>query len=338
MNEHVLTGLDGSNPLGFLAALGVLRVLHLAASRESVDSPSLTFEPGGSWRAKVRCVHDFDGLVGELLADRDRTCAGAVLSLRYLKMEKAGVKPFQGLRVPLPVLRWWLEDRLSAVGVDGALTLLARSELDDMCGLVSELAAERSQADDGITEADLQNAKIDCSREGRRGYVTLPTFFDFTSRNAQYLDQLKRIGSSLQPSSLQRELLSGAGTSDCDREMRWDPEADRPAALFGLTKRVYRSSAEWLAFRGLALLPLFGSSDRASTTACTGRRKDGQFKWPLWSGWCDLHTIKSLLTRRDIDRMTRAQRRVVGVEALCCCALGKAADGYDGIFGVTTFL
>src|SRR5437588_536601 len=47
--QHLLRGLDGSNLLAFMAALGTLRVLTLAASRDE-PPPRLSWrDEGGTW-------------------------------------------------------------------------------------------------------------------------------------------------------------------------------------------------------------------------------------------------------------------------------------------------
>jgi hypothetical protein len=47
MRIHVLEGLDGQNPLGFFAALGVLRALDEEAERARQQPPQLAFKTEG---------------------------------------------------------------------------------------------------------------------------------------------------------------------------------------------------------------------------------------------------------------------------------------------------
>jgi CRISPR-associated endonuclease/helicase Cas3 len=62
----LLRGLDGSNPLAFLAALGTLRTLTLALPGEKVK---MNWEQSdGAWRPRVFCSLDGDALVERLAA------------------------------------------------------------------------------------------------------------------------------------------------------------------------------------------------------------------------------------------------------------------------------
>lgn len=70
MKSHVLAGLDASDPLAFMAAIGVLRLL----SRERTDV-RLRWVEAGSWSAVVDVDGDVD-LVDTITADIERWRAG----------------------------------------------------------------------------------------------------------------------------------------------------------------------------------------------------------------------------------------------------------------------
>ena len=51
-----LTGLDAQNPLAFLAALGLLRLLDDHALRVKLDRPRLAFEDRGQQQPMLSCA------------------------------------------------------------------------------------------------------------------------------------------------------------------------------------------------------------------------------------------------------------------------------------------
>jgi hypothetical protein len=74
MTEHRLVGLDGSNPLAFFAALGVLQALADAGV-----TANLRWELQGRWRPFLRVALDEEALVALLDADRDKVAWGQEL-------------------------------------------------------------------------------------------------------------------------------------------------------------------------------------------------------------------------------------------------------------------
>ena len=80
-----LDGLDGSNPLAFLAALGTLRVLDTAARARSEPLPRMAWEDRGRWRPLLHGPGTLDEVVEAVVHDlptwRDEPC----LQLAYRK-------------------------------------------------------------------------------------------------------------------------------------------------------------------------------------------------------------------------------------------------------------
>lgn len=57
------------------------------------------------------------------------------------------------------------------------------------------------------------------------------TFFDFTARNAQFLEQVEEIRRYLDGSIVEEGLRSGRVDTAAPRSMDWDPMADTPGAI-----------------------------------------------------------------------------------------------------------
>lgn len=88
----------------------------------------------------------------------------------------------------------------------------------------------------------------------------------------------------------------------------WDTRDDRNYALMATnpvtTDKVTMPGCDWLAFRGLGLLPSFGTNDRILTPGTSGGWKRGAWAWLLWQGPLGAKSIRTLLqqvprSRRD---------------------------------------
>ena len=86
MSDILLPGLDGSNPLGFLAALGVLNVLGERHSGSTLGWTS------GDWRPILRDARlaTEDQLIAAIAADLGTWIDDPCLSLKYKKASGSG--------------------------------------------------------------------------------------------------------------------------------------------------------------------------------------------------------------------------------------------------------
>lgn len=162
--------------------------------------------------------------------------------------------------------------------------------------------------------------------------MTLPTFFDFTSRNAQFLDQLSEIRKELDRAKIASELEAGSADPAATRSMDWDPMADTPGAIYTGYTRGFLPASEWLAFRGLVHLPVTGEGATLHTTACSGRRKAGAFTWPLWERPACLGAVRSLVAYPGLETLGASGREALGIAVVLRAGLVKKADGYSGMF------
>jgi hypothetical protein len=336
MTEHPtdgsvrLPGLDGSNPLGFLAALGVLRILDEAAQKERAPAPRLSWDEASAQPVLHR-VDTVEALRDAIVDDVKMWGDDRAIGLVYPKAEKAGVKAFRGLKPPVAVLRGWLNECL-------------REPMDwEMLGLAAALTAET--ATEAIPEkklagpADYEAISCPFDPSASTALSTLPTAFDFTTRNAQFLDQVRLIREGLDGEIIFDALSGQAGADGAfsGRTMGWDPAAERPAALYSYGRQP-SPVLEWCAFRSLPFFPVFGRDGKLHTTACTGRRKDGTFTWPLWRPPIGARVIRSLLSYPSMGELTNGQRNLLGVLRILQVTLDKAADGYTGVFSPTRTL
>jgi len=101
----LLRGLDGANPLAFLAALGTLRTLTLALPGETVKMSWDEHE--GAWRPRLWCTlaHDVDAIIekaAEVLSkanDRASFAIGDNLNLAAEKFQSYLIKSVENVEV-----------------------------------------------------------------------------------------------------------------------------------------------------------------------------------------------------------------------------------------------
>lgn len=299
MNRVILKGLNGANPLGFLAAMGLLCLL-----RQDSDLARVGFLPDGSFHTFV------EGFDGDLVA---LVCRDAALaegkqswSLKYAKQEKKGMKVVADLKAPPEAFATYLSNCVDR-------------------WLKGEREAVAYAAAFGTSVAVDNNKKN-----------TKPTAFHFTAANQQFLGTVEAIRSSITAEWVACSLFEG----HADRpgsNLRWDPAAERNWALRlnDPQKEDTRVDAplEWLAFRGLPLFPSFPCGERIITTAVSGRYKDMEMTWPLWSVPVSLQTARSALqmtwTGASRDRAIR------GVFAVCTSAIRRTSQGFGNFSPAT---
>ncbi len=167
---------------------------------------------------------------------------------------------------------------------------------------------------------------------------TKPTALHFTAANQQFLGAIEAIRSIVSREWAERSLFEG----DARRRgpnMRWDPAAERSWALMASnpidTGTVVDAPLEWLALRGLALLPTFPLGTRVVTTTVAGRGDDMTMTWPLWSVPATLRAVRSALQLSWSNRPTERASR--GVFAVCVSAIRRTTQGF-GNFGPASVL
>lgn len=303
MPEIDLEPLDGTNPICFLAGLGVLGALT-RAGREATLRWTDELIP----HAVVAGVESVDDLVEVLDGDRARWQGSAVL-------DWPPDDPLSDARPSPEVLREW-------------------------AAAVLDVAAERPW------DAELFAALVAEGGLDRSGKAK-PTHFDFTAGQQRLLRDVRNLRDGL-GADLIREAVVGPWQPISHLPLlRWDLAGDRPYAV-AATNPSDRAPAGapgviWLAFLGLARLPVAGIAGGVWTTACAPEWKRSSFRWPLWSGPLGWDTVgalvadKSLFAQRSLpfDIAFLARRGVVRVlEA----PIRRTDQGGYGSFGTALTL
>lgn len=292
MKEVVLTGLDGANPLGFFAALGVLEVLS-----ERGVPVRLHWRDEGVWRPVLTGVDGgLDALVGFIEEDRIACIDEPALALEY--DGKRDLKPLpekfreylEGLVAEAtPSARRgvdWASAFATDIAVDNngntkptALHFTAGQQL--FLKMVADLVV-------GVTPADIEEALVGPWRYER----PLPVMgWDATAARAYALRAS-------------------------------NPSGDKKLGVPG---------ADWLAVRGLACLPVVPVKTRVRTTGCSGGWKTGQFQWGLWTVPLGRDVVRSTL-RLELEAMSSGERGARGIGVVFRCGIKRSDQGGYGSF------
>lgn len=284
----VLNGLDGSNPLGFLAAVGTLRTVALADSR--VDWRMKWAESHGIWHPELSAEQTVsqEGLV-ELLGlalRRESTPEFDFAQSLNVSPERFGKEAYAA------------QDRAS---------IRDRGYADFM----TSFGCEALVTSDGKSIQD--TALRTMSGAGHQHFLgTMKQLVEDTEE-----DHLKR--SVFKKDYLKRSLFNTWDYGDEKLGLRWDPGEDRRYALrwenpSGDIVKTVRG-ANRLAVEALPLLPAIPGSKRVGTTGFTQRDKATLFTWPLWDCPLNLEVIRSLLALAEVQHSEpdRAKLGAMGV-------------------------
>jgi hypothetical protein len=292
-----LNGLDGSNPLGFLASLGLLRV---------IPGAKLGFCEDGSYRAFVDGIGMSESDLATFITADAEAAANECSPWRFTytksASKKQGPQKVADLKPPPDEFKKFL---------------------------VTCIEAWLNGNDEAAAYAAAYATDIAVDGKGN----TKPTAFHFTAANQTFLGAVESIRSSLMQEWVETSLFKGHSERK-GSNLRWNPGAERNWALMSNNPnddgtRV-DAPLEWLAFRGLPLLPSFPRGSRIITTGIVGRGDDMTFTWPLWSTPASLPTTQSAL---KIDWTESARERARrGIFAICSSTIRRTSQGF-GNFG-----
>lgn len=296
MAEFLFEGLDGANPLAYLAALGALRTTALIwpVRNARLNWTSAT----GGWRPYLR-------LEGEL--DRDDWLAALALSLR----DKSGQIAFT------------LADDLTAFSVllsvkprDGQTALTTADDLTVPCNeykaaatsaVADAVAGDRRHAD---FLAAFGSEIVQSEANGKKtGQIADTAFRTMSGAGHQhFLGFMRELAGETEAEHLRRALFEAWRYTDPGPSMRWDPSDDRRYALrwlqpSGDPAKTVRG-ANRLAIEALPLLPTAPVGQRLETTGFTQRKGRGAvWTWPIWTEPANLDVARSLMTLPELQKV-----------------------------------
>jgi hypothetical protein len=331
-----LRAIDGTNPLGFLVALGTLVTL----ARRGVTGARLRWRQARTWvpvlegtgaadeRALAETVAE--GLRGQPVAAdaeqaRETAQRGMEKARTAIKRKREEIRrrrltrsqraeaegrelrpleqEFEGRR------REWLEALRQAV---------PRPEL--AIGARIECTAEeyRKHAAGFLADAGLAGREtLDmlaafgsdaCLRRNDDRIDATPFCFVSGSGNQEFLGTVRELTYRVAPDRVYQALFEPWSYRDEKLSLRWDPAEDRRYALLDRDPSDDGARTVWmanlLAYRALALCPTVPTG---GGLAATGWREEGEerrkqrwFTWPLWDSPVGVDVVRSLLGAREL--------------------------------------
>lgn len=303
MKEHVLTGLDGQNPLAFFAALGLLRVLDERLPPR-LARPRLSFRDDGRQTPHLHTSLGFDDVCGLVLEDAASRSGALALALAYDKTGELVAADREDAIADLKP-----RPEAAAAFLRGLLGMDRRS-LDLAAAFFSELVTDNN----GNTK---------------------PTALHFTAGQQKFLEMVAELRGSLQRAHLDEALLGPWRGIDPLPSLSWDATVARQYALRASDpskeKRGSVAGANWLAVTGLSYFAVAARRGRLITTGVVGGWKDGVFSWPVWAPACTRLEVASLL-RADVTKLQRHEREALGVTQVFRSAITRSDQGGYGGF------
>lgn len=288
----LLTGLNGSNPLAFLAALGTLRTAALVWPNSRCRMAWKRAE--GNWRPTLTV--DVEGDVD------------LVAALEKELTRQPGHQAFSfsdNLTVELA------EFRHQAVKAQATAACADRRFADFMAAFGSEAIKSTN------------NPKIIAD-------TALRTMSG--SGHQDFFGTMRQLTQDTKSEHLRKALLEPWRYDDPVEKhtMRWDPRDDVRRALrwsepSGDPARKVQGSvwgANRLAIEGIALLPTAPMGNRLETTGFIHHKGIGVFwTWPIWEGEISIEVVRSLLSLDELraESPDRCQLDAMGIKEIYRC-------------------
>lgn len=292
-----LRALEGTNPLGFLAALGVL-------DAASATIPGVTLH----WTDDLvpYAVVDGPGDIGQLLdtldKDRQQLVGSAVLHF------PADGQPLADAKPDSRQLRQWFEHVSDRNG--------HRVDTDLLCALVAEGAFDNNG------RAKPTHLHFTAGQQ---------KFLNMVRELAAAVDRDHLQKAICGPWRYDSPLPSLSWDSRGERV--YAVRAVNPST----EKRLGVPGADWLAFRGLVFYPVTRTSRGSlRTTACDAEWKSSAFRWPIWTRPATRHVISSLVADPTLvsrpPTATPADLAARGIASIRQASIRRTDQGGYGSF------
>lgn len=154
--------------------------------------------------------------------------------------------------------------------------------------------AEKSPAEIRLWRSLISPDPLLVSNGGNAAYTPLK----FTSGNQRFLANVRDLATVTTPEDMRSAITDGTVRDDTLPSLRWDRCDDRPPATPIRGRAARPVGAEWLAFRGLTLLPPVDQAHKFPA---------GDLVWPVNDQQLSLDELRDLMT--DPARSTRDIRR-----------------------------
>lgn len=163
-----------------------------------------------------------------------------------------------------------------------------------------------------------------------------PTHLHFTAGQQQFLTMVRTLAQAVDRAALAEALVGPWRYESTLPTLGWDTRGERMYALRGTDPSTERRTgvpgADWLAFLGLAFLPVFAQEGRLVTTGCDASWKSGGLTWPLWRGPLTAPVARSLLGFAGLRDEPEQLRQARGVFRMLRAPISRSDQGGYGSF------
>ena len=289
----LLDGLDGSNPLAFLAAVGTLRVLSDAFG----NSIRLGWRSTqGSWKPFLAGCSD----------DRQEVCSNVLDSLKHASttifdIGKENKQNKEHNKFPFAPDKFVQELKIQ----QSKASQSERRDVDFLASFGTELYPDTKK--DEFRETRFRMVRSgDSKRQGMLFYA-------------------KVIHENTDRSHVERALFQSWDYQDEGYSLRWDPIEDQPYALRWRDPSKSKLAdgpgtmlaANALAVEALRYFPTVVIGRQAHTTGFhDNHRQEPRFVWPIWTPMVSMETLRSLLALRHLHEnpLPRSTLLAMGIE------------------------
>lgn len=297
-----LTGLEGTNPLGFFAALGV-QVLFA----EAPEGPRLWWTDDVVPHAVVDTEFTVDRIVEQALQTFPRWASSSALSPDF------GDKAADSAKFKPADIRLYLEYSLSGgPGCTLPTALVAEGSLDSSKGAVAKPTDLYFTAGNQLFLRDARKILGSVTGDALENALVGPWAY------------------SSKPPSLMWDVID-------DRVYALSAADPTDATL---NPKRTNAGPEALAILGFGQHPVFSGRDRTLTRGCAGPwRRGGTYTWPLWSIAASYGAVGILLAQATGGSGTsqfaarRKWYRAWGVSQVMTAAIRRSDQGGYGTFG-----
>lgn len=275
----VFRGIEGANPLGFLSAVGVLRIVAGIWTDRPVR---LRWIRDGGWRPE---------LLGLATEDQEEFCRALLEQGHWAPLDA-----FESLGNNLTVPKEQFAPAVS--GAFNVATPEDRRAADFAAAFGSDVCEDvekgRIEYTDLCFVTGSGHQHFLGAARSLRGSVRLEHLREALFETWRFAD--KGLSLRWDPDDAKEYAL------------RWrDPSVGGASAVWG---------ANFLAFEALPLFPTAPAGRRLRTTGFSTRGRAHEFTWPIWTQAAGLDTVRSLLSLRLMqdDSPPRTELRGMGIE------------------------
>ena len=269
MTGHRLAGLEGTNPLGFLAAVGIQVAFH-----NEPESPQLW------WSSEVvpRAMVDFspDRISQQALTVFERWAESPAMNPQSFLHESGNRNP-DDLKLKPEAIRSYIASAIA--GEHGGELAMA---------LVAEGSYDRKKI---AKPSDLYFTA------GQQKFLATARKILSTVTPEDVIE------------GLQGPWEYNSNVESLMWDVRDDRQYALLATNPATTKKQTNPGPEALAILGLSIHPVFGHSGRTLTQGCTGTWKKGWFSWPIWERPATYFAMRSILSHSFMGEGLPSKRR-----------------------------